>query len=87
MYVYTNSIGLGTLTVLEKYGELSSLSNTHSWSRGKFPDDMPVPPLGHEDMEEEGEEMSMKGDWIMELSGCYNGIVPIAEVARDQAAM
>lgn len=57
-------LGLGTLTTLQQYGELSGASHTHSWSSEGVPADLPLPPIGQEDMED---GLSRKVEWIMEL--------------------
>ena len=56
--------GLGTLTAIQQYGELSRASHTHSWSSEGVPVEMPLPPMGEEDMEE---GIARKAEWIMEL--------------------
>ena len=58
--------GLGTLTVLEQYGEISGQSDTCAWHDQDWSSElMPIPAMGQEDMEQDG--LSVKLDWIMEL--------------------
>ena len=56
--------GLGSLTVLQQYGEVSRVSHTHSWSSEGVPPELPLPPLGQEDM---AGGLDMKLEWITEL--------------------
>jgi hypothetical protein len=75
---------LGSLTVLQQYGEVSRVSHTHSWSSEGVPPELPLPPLGQEDM---AGGLDMKLEWITELIASYNSLLPSAEVARDEAAI
>ena len=66
--------GLGTLTVLEKYGEMSGVSNTTSWVHNGLSPELPLPPQSQADTED---SLRTKLLWIKELVWlifCYKTI-------------
>ena len=57
-------VGLGTLTVLQQYGDISGVSSIVRWNKEGVPPELPLAPLGQEDVEG---GLARKAEWILEL--------------------